>query len=128
VEFHKIARSGQIPEGVVRRFFVDEVEVAVSRSEGEVHATSNYCSHLDCLLSSGKVTDEGLLCSCHGSVFDYESGEPLCPPATRPITVFPVREEAGHVYLGVDAELAEAAMKRRGPGARRLTPKNPASS
>jgi 3-phenylpropionate/trans-cinnamate dioxygenase ferredoxin subunit len=130
VEFHKIARSGQIPEGVVRRFFVDEVEVevAVSRSEGEVHATSNYCSHLDCLLSSGKVTDEGLLCSCHGSVFDYESGEPLCPPATRPITVFPVREEAGHVYLGVDAELAEAAMKRRGSGARRSTPKNPASS
>ncbi|ALE82842.1 (2Fe-2S)-binding protein [Pseudonocardia sp. HH130629-09] len=120
MDFHKIARSGQVPEGVVRRFFAGEVEVAVSRSEGEVHATSNYCSHLDCLLSSGKVTDEGLLCSCHGSVFDYTSGEPLCPPATRPITVFPVREEEGHIWVGVDDELAEAAMRRRAVGVRRL--------
>ena len=120
MEFHKIARSGQVPEGVVRRFFAGDVEVAVSRSDGEVHATSNYCSHLDCLLSSGKVTDEGLLCSCHGSVFDYRSGVPLCPPATRPITVFPVREEDGHVYVGVDDELAGAAMRRRAAGARQL--------
>jgi 3-phenylpropionate/trans-cinnamate dioxygenase ferredoxin subunit len=117
VDCQKIARSGQAPEGVVRRFFAGEVEVAVSRSDGEVHATSNHCSHLDCLLSSGKVTDEGLLCSCHGSVFDYTSGEPLCPPANRPITVFPVREEEGHIWVDVDDELAEAAMRRRAVGA-----------
>ncbi|GLY69884.1 Rieske (2Fe-2S) protein [Amycolatopsis taiwanensis] len=122
MEFHKIARSGQIPEGVVRRFFAGEVEVAVSRSDGEVHAMSNYCTHLDCLLSSGRVTDEGLLCSCHGSVFDYDSGEPLHPPATRPITVFPVKEEDGHVYVGISEELAEAAMRRRASGSRRLSP------
>jgi 3-phenylpropionate/trans-cinnamate dioxygenase ferredoxin subunit len=122
VEFHKIARSGQIPEGVVRRFFVGEVEVALARSDGEIHATSNYCSHLDCLLSSGKVTDEGLLCSCHGSVFDYESGEPLQPPATRPIIVFPAMEKDGHVFVGIDDELAEAAMRRRAAGSRRLSP------
>ncbi|MCF7552977.1 MULTISPECIES: Rieske 2Fe-2S domain-containing protein [Pseudonocardia] len=122
MEFHKIARSGQIPDGVVRRFFAGDVEVALSRQDGEIHATSNYCSHLDCLLSSGKVTDEGLLCSCHGSVFDYASGEPLCPPATRPIVIFPVREEDGHIHVGIDEELAAAAAKRRASGARRLTP------
>jgi 3-phenylpropionate/trans-cinnamate dioxygenase ferredoxin subunit len=122
VEFHNIARSGQIPEGVVRRMFVGEVEIAVSRRAGTVHATSNYCSHLDCLLSSGKVTEDGLLCSCHGSVFDYETGEPLSPPATRPITVFPVREEDGQVWVGVDEELAKAAMRRRAARSRRLRP------
>lgn len=122
VEFHQVARSGQVPEGVVRRFFVGDVEVALSRSDGEVHAMSNYCTHLDCLLSSGKVTDEGLLCSCHGSVFDYASGEPLHPPATRPITVFPVKEEAGQVFVGMNGELAEAAMRRRAAGSRRLSP------
>jgi 3-phenylpropionate/trans-cinnamate dioxygenase ferredoxin component len=122
VEFHNIARSGQIPEGVVRRMFVGEVEIAVSRRAGTVHATSNYCSHLDCLLSSGKVTEDGLLCSCHGSVFDYETGEPLSPPATRPITVFPVREEDGQIWVGVDEELAKAAMRRRAARSRRLRP------
>lgn len=122
MKFRQVARSGQVPEGVVRRFFVGEVEVALSRHDGEVHAMSNYCTHLDCLLSSGKVTEEGLLCSCHGSVFDYESGEPIQPPATRPITVFPVKEENGQVFVGIDDELAEAAMRRRAAGSRRLTP------
>ncbi|WP_020495636.1 Rieske (2Fe-2S) protein [Sciscionella marina] len=122
MEFHQIARSGQIPEGVVRRFFAGEVEIALSRSEGEVYAMSNYCTHLDCLLSSGRVTDEGLLCSCHGSVFDYETGEPLHPPATRPIAVFPVRETDGYVFVGIDEELAEAAKHRRASGSRRLSP------
>jgi 3-phenylpropionate/trans-cinnamate dioxygenase ferredoxin subunit len=126
VEFHNIARSGQIPEGVVRRMFVGEVEIALSRSDGTVYATSNYCSHLDCLLSSGKVTDEGLLCSCHGSVFDYASGEPLCPPATRPITVFPVKETDGQIWVGVDEELAKAAMRRRASRNRRTNPAAPA--
>lgn len=122
MEFHDIARSGQIPEGVVRRMFVGEVEIAVSRRAGTVYATSNYCSHLDCLLSSGKVTEDGLLCSCHGSVFDYETGEPLSPPATRPITVFPVREEDGRIWVGVDDELAKAAMRRRAARSRRMRP------
>jgi 3-phenylpropionate/trans-cinnamate dioxygenase ferredoxin component len=122
VEFHDIARSGQVPEGVIRRMFVGEVEIAVSRRDGAVYATSNYCSHLDCVLSSGKVTEEGLLCSCHGSVFDYETGEPLSPPATRPITVFPVREEDGRIRVGVDEELAKAAMRRRAARSRRMRP------
>jgi 3-phenylpropionate/trans-cinnamate dioxygenase ferredoxin component len=125
VEFHNVARSGQVPEGVVRRMFVGEVEIALSRSDGTVHATSNYCSHLDCLLSSGKVTDEGLLCSCHGSVFDLASGEPLSPPATRPITVFPVREDDGQIWVGVDEELATAAMRRRAARSRRMPPTAP---
>jgi 3-phenylpropionate/trans-cinnamate dioxygenase ferredoxin component len=119
VEFHNIARSGQVPEGVVRRVFVGEVEVALARRDGTVHATSNYCSHLDCLLSSGKVTEDGLLCSCHGSVFDFATGEPLSPPATRPITVFPVREDDGRIWVGVDEELAKSAMRRRAARSRR---------
>lgn len=122
MEFHNIARSGQVPEGVVRRVFVGEVEIALARHDGTVHATSNYCSHLDCLLSSGKVTEDGLLCSCHGSVFDLATGEPLSPPATRPITVFPVREDDGRIWVGVDDELAKAAMRRRAARSRRTPP------
>lgn len=102
IEYIRVARSGQVPEGVVRRFFVGELELAVARFEGEVYISSNYCTHLDCLLSSGKVTEDGLLCSCHGSVFDFASGEPLSPPAVRPIRVYPAKEDNGEIYVGID--------------------------
>lgn len=104
MDYQRLARSGQVPEGVVRRFFAGEVEVAVARWGGRVYAMSNHCTHLACLLSSGHATDEGLRCSCHGSVFDYESGEPLQPPATRPITTYPVKEEDGHILIRIPTE------------------------
>lgn len=115
-EFHRVCRSGQIPEGYVRRFYVDELECAVARLNGKAYATSNYCTHLDCLLSSGKLVDDGVLCSCHGSVFDLETGEPIYPPATEPIAVYPVREENGEVFVGV----SEADVVHGGPRRRKL--------
>ncbi len=116
VEFHRVARSGQVPEGYVRRFYVNELECALARLNGKAYATSNYCTHLDCLLSSGKLVDDGLGCSCHGSVFDLETGDPVYPPATEPIQVYPVREENGEVFVGVsEADVVSGGPRRRKP-------------
>ena len=116
VVFHRVARSGQVPEGYIRRFYVNDLECAVARLRGKVYATSNYCTHLDCLLSSGKIIDDGIRCSCHGSVFELDHGEPIYPPATVPIQVYPVREEDGEVFVGV----SEADVIAGGPRRRRL--------
>jgi 3-phenylpropionate/trans-cinnamate dioxygenase ferredoxin component len=114
VVFHRVARSGQVPEGYIRRFYVDDLECAVARLQDKVHATSNYCTHLDCLLSSGKIIDDGIRCSCHGSVFDLDTGEPIYPPATVPIQVYPVREQDGEVFVGVSAaDIAAGGPRRR---------------
>lgn len=116
VEYHRAARSGQVPEGYVRRFYVGDLECAIARLEGRAYATSNYCTHLDCLLSSGKLVDDGLGCSCHGSVFDLETGEPVCPPATEPIAIYPVKEEDGEIYVGVsEADVVAGGPRRRRP-------------
>jgi len=102
MEFVSVARSGQVREGMVRRFFAGDVELAVARLHGTAYATSNYCTHLDCLLSSGKLVDDGIGCSCHGSVFDLESGEPVYPPATVAIKTYPVEEKDGEIFVGVE--------------------------
>lgn len=115
MEFVRVARSGQVSEGYVRRFFAGEVEIAVARLNGKAYATSNYCTHLDCLLSSGKLQDDGIKCSCHGSVFDLETGDPIYPPATKPIKVLPVKEENGEILVGLTPEDAVAC----GPTRRR---------
>ncbi|MBA4863785.1 Rieske 2Fe-2S domain-containing protein [Streptomyces sp. PSKA54] len=77
------------------------------------HGRSHYCTHLDCHLSSGTVTEDGLLCPCHGSVFDFASGEPLSPPAVRPIRVYPVKEEDDEIHVGLQpGESAEPPRRR----------------
>jgi len=113
VVYHRVARSGQIPDGYVRRFYVGELECAIARLHGKVYATSNYCTHLDCLLSSGKLIDDGIKCSCHGSVFDLENGDPIYPPATEPIQVYPAYEENGEIYVGVSQTDVVAGGPRR---------------
>ena len=114
VVFHRVCRSGQVPDGYVRRFYVDELECAIARLDGKAYATSNYCTHLDCLLSSGKLQDDGIRCSCHGSVFDLDTGDPIYPPATEPIRTYPVREEDGEIHVGVSrADILEGGPRRR---------------
>lgn len=114
--WHRVARAGQVPEGQARRFYADTLELCVSRLNGTAYATSNYCTHLDCLLSSGKLVDDGIGCSCHGSVFDLETGEAIYPPATVPIRTYPVREENGEIFVGLTAtDIAEGGPRRRKP-------------
>ncbi|HEX5512032.1 MAG TPA: Rieske (2Fe-2S) protein [Actinomycetales bacterium] len=115
MEFVRLCRSGQVPDDTVRRFFVNDVEFAVTRWEGDIYITSNYCTHLDCLLSSGRVVEDGLMCSCHNSVFDLESGEPIQPPATKPLRVYESEERDGEVFVKLDAE----ALANEGPHRRR---------
>lgn len=119
-EFVRICRSGQVPDGYVRRFYAEtehgQLELALSRLDGKAYATSNYCTHLDCLLSSGKLQDDGIRCSCHNSVFELEHGQPIQPPATEPIRTYPVREEDGQVLVGLsERDVVEGGPRRRKP-------------
>lgn len=100
--YRHVGRSGKVGEGMVRRFEVEGVEVAVARSQGEVYAIDNYCTHLACHLSAGKVEDGGMVCLCHGSIFDLATGEPINPPATRPVKSYPAKEEDGQIYVAID--------------------------
>jgi 3-phenylpropionate/trans-cinnamate dioxygenase ferredoxin subunit len=120
VEYFRICRSGQVPNGYVRRFYAETphgtLELALARLDGRAYATSNYCTHLDCLLSSGKLQDDGIRCSCHNSVFELEHGQPIQPPATEPIATYPVREEDGQVLVGLsERDVLEGGPRRRKP-------------
>jgi 3-phenylpropionate/trans-cinnamate dioxygenase ferredoxin subunit len=118
--FVRVCRVGQVPNGYVRRFYAESqhgtLELCLARLDGRAYATSNYCTHLDCLLSSGKLQDDGIRCSCHNSVFELETGQPIHPPATEPIRTYPVREEDGHVLVGLSRrDVLEGGPRRRMP-------------
>ncbi len=122
LDYVRICRAGQVPNGYVRRFYAEtphgQLELALARLDGKAYATSNYCTHLDCLLSSGKLQEDGIRCSCHNSVFELETGQPIQPPATEPIRTYPVKEEDGQVFVGLsERDVLEGGPRRRKPPA-----------
>ncbi|WP_059009337.1 non-heme iron oxygenase ferredoxin subunit [Streptomyces specialis] len=91
--FVKVCALGDLEEDVPRRVEVGDVPVAVVRTEGEVFAVNDICSHANVSLSEGEVEDCQIECWLHGSSFDLRTGKPSGLPATRPIPVYPVKIE-----------------------------------
>ena len=77
--------------------------VVLVRDGDTVHALADVCSHAEIALSEGEVTRKGLECWLHGSCFDLRTGEPSSPPATEPVTVYPVTIEGDDVYVDTSA-------------------------
>ncbi|NLU67490.1 non-heme iron oxygenase ferredoxin subunit [Streptomyces sp. HNM0574] len=91
--FVRVASLGELEEDTPKRVELDGVPVALVRTEGEVYAINDICSHANVSLSEGDVEDCQIECWLHGSSFDLRSGKPSGPPATRPVPVYPVKIE-----------------------------------
>ena len=100
--FVDVAASEDVPEGELKGFAVGELEIAVARVEGSLHAFSDICTHRRCNLSSGgELEGTEIECECHGSVFSIVTGEVANPPATEPLPVYGVREADGRIQVEV---------------------------
>lgn len=101
---HEVARAADIPEGEVRKFVVDRVEIAVANVGGEFLAVDDVCSHAEASLSEGEVDtdDETIECPRHGSTFDLRTGKPRSLPATLPVVSFPVKVEGDTILVELD--------------------------
>jgi nitrite reductase/ring-hydroxylating ferredoxin subunit len=90
----RLAALADIPEG--GGIVLNEQRVVLVRGEGdEVHAFSAACTHQGCPVS--EVTDGQIICPCHGSVFDAETGDVLDGPAPSPLEPVEVVVEGGNV-------------------------------
>ena len=76
--------------------------VCIARSNGEVFAVSDVCSHADVALSEGDVEDGKIECWLHGSLFDLRTGGPTGLPATKPVPTFPVTVEGDDVLVQME--------------------------
>ncbi len=83
---------------------IDGVPVAVVRSDGEIYAIRDVCSHANVALSEGEVADGTIECWLHGSTFDLASGRPTCLPATEPVPVYDVKIDGDDVLVAVPKE------------------------
>ncbi|HEX9236540.1 MAG TPA: non-heme iron oxygenase ferredoxin subunit [Actinomycetota bacterium] len=101
----EVGKTSDVPEGEVRRFVVDRIEIAVANlGNGEFVAVDDICSHAEASLSEGEVDVdmETIECPRHGSTFDLRSGKPRTLPATVPIAIFPVKVEGDTLLIELE--------------------------
>ena len=77
-------------------------EIAIVRTEGEVFAIRDWCSHAAVPLSEGEVDGYTIECWLHGSCFDLRTGKPTGLPATAPVPVYPVKIEGDDVLVSIE--------------------------
>ena len=104
-EFIPVCKVSDLPaNGAAVGFEVKGEPVAIVRTEGEMFAMSDVCSHEEVPLSEGEVYDHTVECWLHGSCFDLRTGKPTNPPATQPVPTYRVKIEGDDVYVALAQE------------------------
>ncbi|WP_154792733.1 Rieske (2Fe-2S) protein [Occultella kanbiaonis] len=86
----------EIPDG--GGVVLAEQQLVLTRSGDTVHGFSAVCTHQGCLVDA--VRDGSIVCPCHGSHFDAETGAVLTGPASQPLPDVAVTVTDGEVRLG----------------------------
>ncbi|MGH3452585.1 MAG: Rieske (2Fe-2S) protein [Haloechinothrix sp.] len=101
-EWTTVASRSDLGRGEMTGGIVVGEEVLVANVGGEYRAVGATCTHAGCSLVDDGELDEGtMVCGCHGSIFDLETGEALGPPADEPVPVYAVRVEGDAIQIEV---------------------------
>ena len=100
-DFVRACALDDVKDGCAIRVVIDGMPVAIVRSDGEVYAIQDVCSHANVPLSEGEIEDTTIECWLHGSRFDLVTGRPTGLPATQPVPVYPVKIDGSDVYVAI---------------------------
>jgi len=75
LEFVRVARTSEIPEGKCRLIHLENEQIALWRLKGHIYAINNICPHQH-IAALHQGTLEGLCVTCpmHGWTFSLETG------------------------------------------------------
>jgi nitrite reductase/ring-hydroxylating ferredoxin subunit len=95
-----VTTVAELPEGEMAGCSVEGEDALVANVGGEYRAIGATCTHAGCnLAEDGDLEDGTVSCMCHGSVFDFATGEAVGPPADESVPVYDVRVEGDQVQV-----------------------------
>lgn len=100
-EWIKACSLEQVKEGQLLGVIHDDKKILVANVKGKIHATDLICTHADADLSTGFLSDEGVRCPLHLSVFNLGDGKPQNLPAEMPLKVYNVKIDDNEIYVEV---------------------------
>jgi len=98
-DFIRVASSGEIPEGRMKKFTVGGQQVLVVNVKGKYYAIGNVCTHLGGSLDRGILAGTEVECPLHHSHFDVTTGQVKRGPATKPEPAYDVKIESGSILV-----------------------------
>ena len=96
----EVCRTDDIdPEDVISVAHGDQTFALYRSRENTFHATDGLCTHERAELADGLVMGDVIECPKHNGRFNYKTGEAKRAPARVNLCVYPVRTEAGKVFI-----------------------------
>ena len=87
------------PEDVIRFDHADQTFAIYRTADDKFFATHGLCTHQKVHLSGGFVMDHIIECPKHNGPVDFTTGEAKGAPVCVNLKTFPVKVEAGEVFL-----------------------------
>ena len=102
-QFVRVCGVDEIPDPGTLAVDLNGIPVVIVKSDGEIFALDEFCTHEEVSLADGEVYDHTLECWLHGSCFDLRSGKPTGPPASKPLATYQVRIDGDDVLVAAPA-------------------------
>jgi len=91
----------QVKDGELFGFHSNDKKILLANQKGKIFATDLICTHAEADLSTGFLSEEGVRCPLHLSVFNLCDGHPQNPPAEIPLRTYNVKIQQNEVYVEV---------------------------
>ncbi|RSZ30601.1 non-heme iron oxygenase ferredoxin subunit [Variovorax beijingensis] len=101
-QWTEAAAVDEVPADDVVGMQVGGREIALYNVDGRIYATDNVCTHGHARLCEGFLEGHEIECPLHQGKFDVRNGKPTCAPVTEAIRSYPVRIDAGRVFLSLE--------------------------
>ena len=98
-EWTDVAAADAVPDDDVVAVAAAGRDIALYGADGQVYATDNLCTHGHARLCDGFLEGHEIECPLHQGRFDIRTGAATCAPVTEAIRTYPVKIEAGRVWL-----------------------------
>lgn len=96
-----IAPEGSLVPGEPLQIDQNGQTIVIYLVADEIFAIEDMCSHDRSPISDGCIEGTEIICPRHGARFCLRTGQALTAPAYEDIESFPVRIEAGRLWLGL---------------------------
>jgi 3-phenylpropionate/trans-cinnamate dioxygenase ferredoxin subunit len=94
-----IGHENELATGQMKRVNAAGKRLLLCNADGKLYVVDEMCSHEDYSLFLGCIQNRRIKCSLHGSYFSLENGSAETDPADEPICTYPVKTEAGQVWV-----------------------------